>query len=465
MNYHHLFRAAERDINVCLLGTGGFGRSFLAQARRIPGLKVRAAVDLSTDAASSALRETGLSPHLVAPCESVKESGAAWQAGKTIATGDLSVVRGLPIDFVIEATGDPHAGARHAEIAIEEGYHFGMVTKELESVAGPEIAHQLSCQGRVATTLNGDQPALLVELITWAETLGLEILSAGKSSEYDFELDADFSAVTVNGQRAEIDFSAAEFSLDTDATPAGLTRRRARSFGMFAHRAVPDLCELAVVANATGFGVDRPELHAPICRIQEVPVLLCPEESGGLLAGRPRLDIFNCLRRPGDISFAGGVFIVVHAEDADTWKMLAQKGHIVVESAKTAMIFNPRHLLGLEAAVSILDAVHNCAQSGGLAPRPALDLVARATEDLGRGTFLAMGGHHHTISGVTAELHPARALGADVPVPFYLCANAVLTRDVAAGEFISLSHIEGSVEDRPLTRLRTSQDARFRDEL
>ena len=35
-------------------------------------------------------------------------------------------------------------------------------------------------------------------------------------------------------------------------------------------RAVPDLCELTLVANALGMGPDRPDLHAPIARITEI---------------------------------------------------------------------------------------------------------------------------------------------------------------------------------------------------
>ena len=46
MNYHAHFRRNGRTVEVCLLGTGGFGRSLLAQGRAIPGLSVRVAVDV-----------------------------------------------------------------------------------------------------------------------------------------------------------------------------------------------------------------------------------------------------------------------------------------------------------------------------------------------------------------------------------------------------------------------------------
>ena len=78
---------------------------------------------------------------------------------------------------------------------------------------------------------------------------------------------------------------------------------------------MPDLCELTIVANATGFVADRPDLHAPAARIPEVADLFAPREAAGLLAGARRLDVFHHLRAPDEASFAGGVFIVVRCDD------------------------------------------------------------------------------------------------------------------------------------------------------
>lgn len=71
-----------------------------------------------------------------------------------------------------------------------------------------------------------------------------------------------------------------------------------------------------------------------------------------------------------------------------------------------------------------------------------------------------MGGHHHTIDGATAELHPARPLGPDNAVPFYLAANRRLVRDVEAGALITLADIEIDPASE-LLALRKQQDAHF----
>jgi len=124
------------------------------------------------------------------------------------------------------------------------------------------------------------------------------------------------------------------------------------------------------------------------------------------------------------------------------------------------MLSIPRHLLGLEAATSVLDAVVHGRSSGAQQPKPVLDLVARAAQPLKAGTRLEMGGHHHTIAGTVAELIPAAPLGDEAAVPFYLAANRLLARDVAAGEPIRLADIAIDAGSE-LLALRRIQDAHF----
>ena len=70
-----------------------------------------------------------------------------------------------------------------------------MVSKEAAIVIGP-ILHQMARrQGLIYTEVEGDQPGLLIGLISWARTLGLKIRVAGKASEYDFVLAEDDTLV------------------------------------------------------------------------------------------------------------------------------------------------------------------------------------------------------------------------------------------------------------------------------
>ena len=94
-------------------------------------------------------------------------------------------------DVVVEATGQPGAAAAIAEWAIDNGCHVIMASREAGIVVGPILNLLANQKGVVYMEVEGDQPSLLIGLNSWAETLGLEVLAAGKSSEYDFVLEED----------------------------------------------------------------------------------------------------------------------------------------------------------------------------------------------------------------------------------------------------------------------------------
>jgi predicted homoserine dehydrogenase-like protein len=89
-----------------------------------------------------------------------------------------------------------------------------------------------------------------------------------------------------------------------------------------------------------------------------------------------------------------------------------------------------------------------------------LDLIAVATENLPAGTLLSMGGHHHTIAGVTAEFRPAGALSSRAPAPFYLAADCRLAMSVNQGDEIRMGDLELDGGSH-LLNLRGIQDAHF----
>ena len=372
---------------------------------------------------------------------------------------DGEFVKDLPLDVLVEGTGHPETGALHAKRALESGWHIIMVSKEVDSVVGPELAAKAAGIGRVYSPCDGDQPSLLIGLISWAGVLGLNIVSAGKSSEYDFVYDPARQLVMSN----EVTVAApgmAELWAPAEMSGAELAGRRRVLLEGLPQRAVPDLCELGVVANATGMKPDVPAFHAPIARIVEVPDFLCPEDMGGLLGAPGRLDIFNCLRRGDEASMGGGVFIVVECDDKHTWRILAKKGHVCSRDNRRAMIYRPAHLLGIEAPISVLLASYLGLPTGGSHPKPVCDMVGRAALDLRAGSILEMGGHHHTIKGVEAHLIDAVPLRPGNPAPFYMIANRRLLRPVRAGSIIGTSDVDIDGTSA-LSELRKAQDKRF----
>jgi predicted homoserine dehydrogenase-like protein len=458
MNYLQHFRTEPNVVRACLVGAGEFGRSLLGRAARQPWLELRIVVDRSAEAAAEGMAKAGVARNAIAPCETAASARAAFAAGKSVAAGRLDVVLELPFNILVEASGQPEPAAVHALAAIESGRHVAMVSKEADVVVGPLLAAAAAARGLVCSPIDGDQPSLLIGLITWAELLGFEIIAAGKASEYDFVFDPASGTILSNGRLIEVPRFNELWSLGERPVPE-LVALRAEQAAALPQHLSPDLCELAVVANATGLLPDVPDFHAPIARIAEVPSILATREQGGLLAGTGRLDVFHCLRLAEEISFAGGVFVVVRCEDAASWKVLEDKGHILGRQKDTAMLWLPRHLLGMEVGTTLLEAVLLGASSGGPC-RPVVDLVGRARHDLARGVVLSAEGHHHEIAALAPELQPSAAIRANAPVPLYLLHGRRLQRDVAGGELIGLADVEMD-PGAPLFAMRRRQDAFF----
>ena len=460
MNFHAHYAGITEPIETCLVGSGSFGRSYLAQSRQTRLVNARIAVDVTAEAAGRAFAAAGFEPTEIALCETQAQAKAAWNAGRCIAAARLDIVMELPFSLLVEATGSPEAATRHSLAAIDARRHVALVSKEADSVVGPGLARLARENGVLVTPVDGDQPSLLIALASWAEVIGLEVIAAGKSSEYDFVLDAATGDVTCNGVTRPLP-ALHEHWLPGARSIAANAAERARILAeAFPLRAVPDLCEMTLVANALGFSADVPGFHAPPARIPELADLFAERTEGGLMTGTRRIDVFHHLRLADEASFAGGVFIVVRCDNDETWAMLAGKGHVVSRSGKAAALYLPRHLLGVEVATSILDAAGLGRSGYGDDYRPRHDLVAVAQRDLTAGTVLRMGGHHHSIDGVGAEMRPAVALAPERPAPFYLVADRPLVRAVKTGEAIRLGDV-AIQEDSGLLAMRRRQDALF----
>ena len=240
---------------------------------------------------------------------------------------------------------------------------------------GPILARRARAAGVPYTLVDGDQPSLLVGLVSWARVLGLPIVAAGKSSEYDYVLDVNAGAVTWTDRKVSAPGLAAAWELGADAMRT--IEHRAHLLKDLPHRTAPDYCEMCLVANATGLTPDRADFHAPFTRTTELPDLYIPREEGGLIGRRGVLDVFNCLRRTDDPSFAGGVFVVVELADEKTGQLFAGKGIPVSRNRRYALIYNPSHLLGVEAPISIVAAARLRHDMLDETYRPVCDLVAK----------------------------------------------------------------------------------------
>jgi predicted homoserine dehydrogenase-like protein len=153
MNLHHLLsvrRAAGKPVRVALIGAGKFGSMFLSQVPHTPGLEIPVIVDLDPQRAREACRTVGWDVERVAT---------------TTFTADGTKAEVGNIEIVVEATGNPAVGIRHARAAIAAGKHIVMVNFEADALAGPLLVEEARKAGVVYSLAYGDQPALTSEMV------------------------------------------------------------------------------------------------------------------------------------------------------------------------------------------------------------------------------------------------------------------------------------------------------------
>src|SRR5262245_39499130 len=111
-------RASLRPVTVGLIGAGKFGTMFLAQVRLTSGMHLVAVADLDVARAHTHMRSAGWHDDAF----SAASLGDAFKCGRTHVTADADALLAFPdIEVVVEATGVPGAGIRHALKAIEHG--------------------------------------------------------------------------------------------------------------------------------------------------------------------------------------------------------------------------------------------------------------------------------------------------------------------------------------------------------
>jgi predicted homoserine dehydrogenase-like protein len=457
MQHLALFRdAIERPVAAGLAGGGEFGISLIAQSRRLKGLSIRAVMDRDVARVAKSLAAMGVEAKI---CESARDAKAAWDAGAIAVCGRIDDLLALPIEILVEATGDAEAGARHAAAAIAAGRGVAMVTKEAECVVGPALARRARAAGVPYTLVDGDQPSLLIGLVSRARLLGLPIVAAGKSSEYDFVFDPVRKTLTWRGETIAAPDLAQSWLLDSAPLDEVLARR-SRAMGQLPQRVVPDSCEMCLVANATGLAPDRPDFHAPLARPTELPDIYIPRSEGGVLQRSGIIDVFNCLRRPDEASFAGGVFVVVELADTTTGELFRGKGIPTSRKGRHSLIYNPSHLLGVEAPVSIMAAarLRHCMVDETY--RPVCDLVARVAKDLPAGTRLDIVGNRHAVPDVGPGLVARADAQAADALPYYMAVGRTLNRTVKSGAMVTFADV-AAPDDSLLWTLRREQDAAF----
>ena len=431
MNLNSLLHAraeSGRPVRVGLIGAGKFGSMFLSQALHHRGFHVVGVADVAADRAEKSLLNTGW------PKERITHHSAAkaLASGRTFVTDDaLRLIDAGGLEVVIEATGLPEVGIKHALAAFARGRHVIMVNVEADVLAGPLLASRAAAQGVVYSMAYGDQPALICEQVDWARTIGLEVIAAGKGTLYMPEFHAS--------------------TPDTVWGHYGLTAERAKQSGMNAKMfnsfldGTKSSIEMAAVANATGLTPAPQGLEFPAVPVDQLASTLIPKDAGGVLHHKGQVEVISSRARSGEDlvnDLRWGVYVVFEAPTDYVRGCFSDYGLVTDESGGYSALWRPYHLIGLELGVSVAYAAI-LKQPTGASKAFVGDVVACAKRDLKAGEKLDGEGGFC----VWGKLMPAEASLAINAVPIGLAQNIKLKRPIKLGAIISWDDVERDAKD------------------
>jgi predicted homoserine dehydrogenase-like protein len=431
--------AEGRPVRVGLIGAGKFGSMILAQAKCIPGYHVVGVADLDLEKARGSLARVGWPEARYG----ARSFGAAMDAGTTHLTQDAKALcEAEGIDCVIEATGHPIAGLRHAMAAIDAGKHVIMVNVEADVLCGAFLAERARQKGVVYSMAYGDQPAAICELVDWVQSCGFELVAAGKGMNFApaYRYSTPDTVWSFFGWTEEEvaagDFNPKMYNSFTDGTKAAI--------------------EMAAVANATGLDCPEDGLAFHPSGLQDLAEVFKPASEGGRLEKPGVVDIAASREPDGRVvlnNIQYGMFVTFRAPDAYTRACFQQYGLLTDKSGWYGSMWRPFHLIGLETSVSVLSAVLR-GEPTGSSTRWRADAVATSKGAFKAGEFLDGEGGYK----VWAKAIPARQSAARNALPIGLAHHVRLKRDIARDQVVSFDDVD-LVEDLDIVEMRQAQNA------
>jgi len=343
--------AQGTPIRIGLIGAGYAAAGFALQCLKTPGMRLTAVVNRTADTAHKMLRDLGIkSPKIIKSPADIR-SLDKYTIGYT--DDPLSILNSKEIDVIVEATGDVSYGAFIAIGAITSHKHIINVNAELDCTLGPILKIMADGAGVIYAQADGDQPAVLMNLIREMRMLGLKPVLAGNIK-------------TV---------------FDRYRTPKTQKKwARAHNQSPILATAAVDgtklACEMSSVANAAGLTISTRGMQG--LKIDHV---------------EKAADAFNMqkiLKQGGAVDFiwgaepSFGVFVVGHTVDTLRREYLKM---YKLGNGPFYTLYRPYHLCTLEAHLSVARAYFM--NDAALAPTSLkTEVVAVAKHDLKKGESL-----------------------------------------------------------------------------
>ena len=419
---------AERHgpVTVGLAGSGQMGTDMVVQLNLMPGVRLGALSELNVAGAEAALRMAGSEFSRAA---SAADIDRAIEGGRVALTQDYKALCASGrIDVVIDATGNPNVGTLIALEAFRNGKHVVMLNVEADITIGRFLREEAAKAGVVYTGAAGDEPAATIEIVGFSQSLGFDIVCAGKGKNNPLKFDATPDAYEEEARRRNMNARMLVEFVDGSKT----------------------MIEMVAVANATGLVPDVPGMHGPAATRDELAAVLCTREDGGVLSAPGRVD-YSIGK-----GVAPGVFCVVKPTHD---RVMERMSDLKMGPGPCYTIFRPYHLTSLEVPLSAVRAVIKKAPDMQPAERPVAECVTLAKRDLQPGDHLGKIGEYD-YRGFAMTWEDARDESA---LPLGLAENARVTRPIKAGEKLTYANCEpdDSLVISQIRRRLDQADSRF----
>jgi len=413
-----------QPVRVGIIGAGQMGTDLLVQIALMPGIEVVAHCDSKPERIEVACGISGprcRRPEIVTTPSDVSRAIAR---GRIAAVVRPEMVCQAPeVDVVIDATGNPNAGAVVALTAIRSGKHIVMMNVEADVTVGSYLAAEARKAGVVYTIGAGDEPSSTMELIRFVRALGYPVIAAGKGKNNAFNVDA-----TPDDYREE--------AIRRNMNPRMLVE--------FVD-GTKTMVEMVAIANATGLVPDVPGMHGPEAPRAALQDYFCPREDGGILSRKGCVD-FTIAK-----DVAPGVFVI--AELAHP-RLRERMNDLHLGPGPYYTFFRPYHLTSLEVPLSAAAAaIHGESHMHALSA-PVADVGCLAKRDLEPGEELGRIGEY-LYRGFSLTRHDALERNA---LPIGLAQGARIVSRVRKGELITYAAVE-IPEGSEIARVRRLQDA------
>ena len=422
----------KKTVNVTLIGAGKFGSMFLSQAPYTKGLNVFTICDLNIDKAKKACREVGWSED---------------QINNIIFTEDFEkAINDDEVDVVVEATGHPSSGIKHARTCFKYGKHVIMVNVEADVLAGPSLSAEANSAEVVFSMAYGDQPSLTLEIIEWARASGFKVTAAGKGTKYMPEYHYSTPKTVWD-----------HYGLTSDeAEKAGMNSKMFNSF----LDGTKSSLEMSAIANASGLNVPNNGLLFPPCGMDDLASLLKEKNKGGILEKNEQVEVVSSIERDGRPVFKDlrwGVYAVLQAPNDYAASCFKQYGMNTDQSGEFSAMYKPFHLIGMELNTSIFSAALLKLPTGQTKYFKG-DVVSVSKRNLKKGEKLD-GEGGFTVWG---KLIPASTSLNLKALPIGLANDMYLKNDINKDKIITWNDVEFDSNDE-IINYRHQMENKFRN--